>query len=331
MHQQRGIDVRFVRPLSSSMKSYLSGWLITGVILIIDTVWLGLTHYAVKPGSMTAASKGVLVLVGIAALLRGLGSIPRYNTITAKFRYVNVSDIAAWCAVLVCFVPAMCVLSYLCVTVDAPLVEKTLIRFDRAVGFDWLGTYRWVHAHPHVQRILALAYESGRWQLIALPLILGLSGRREALPDFFFLIALASVLLLVVSTPFPASSAFVYFNVNDPNTAATVSDFAALREGTLRVIDLANPQGLISMPSFHTALAVLFAYSLRRVRGLFGLAVALNAAMIVSTPTQGGHYLADVVGGVVLAAVTIRISKARFYRRRTDNVPGIPTIGRSVL
>ncbi|WP_157696128.1 phosphatase PAP2 family protein [Caballeronia temeraria] len=60
------------------------------------------------------------------------------------------------------------------------------------------------------------------------------------------------------------------------------------------------------MPSFHTALAVLFTYSLARFRWLLCIAIPLNVTMIISTPTQGGHYLADVVAGLFLSILTVR-------------------------
>jgi hypothetical protein len=67
-------------------------------------------------------------------------------------------------------------------------VDSSLVRFDRALGFDWPAVYRWVQSHHEVQRILAFAYVSGEWQLIAIPFILGLSGRCEDLSDFFFFV-----------------------------------------------------------------------------------------------------------------------------------------------
>lgn len=320
MPEYKNINLRLVQLWPSDITPYVCGWLFVGTVLFIDAVWLRFAGYTVQTSGIIAACKGVGILGGFAIVLRILRAIPRYESITVRFRYAEIAEIAAWCALIMCFVSSMCVLSYLCVTLNAPAVETSLIRFDRAIGFDWLATYRWMQSHPHVQLVLSLAYESGRWQLIALPFILGLSGQRRALPEFFFLLALASILLLVASTPFPAESAFVYFNVSDPNTASTVSDFAALRSGTLHAIDLANPQGLVSMPSFHTALAVLFMYSLRHIPRLFSFAVILNVVMILSTPTQGGHYLADVAGGLVLAGLTIQMSRTCYRRRLFQRV-----------
>jgi membrane-associated phospholipid phosphatase len=61
-------------------------------------------------------------------------------------------------------------------------------------------------------------------------------------------------------------------------------------------------------------MAVLFTYSLRRLRLLFYIAVPLNVLMILSTPTQGGHYLADVIAGLLLSALTIHTLNAIRHR-----------------
>ena len=314
MIQKDNVGLGHVLSQPSMWRRYILGWIIVTLISLIDVSWLGLSGHSVKWASILAPCRGAGILISLAAILRALNGVSRYQIVTARLHYVKVSDTAAWCALLVCFVSATCVLSYLCVSIHAPLIETRLIAFDRAFGFDWLAVYKWVQAHPRVQKVFQLSYASGQWQLVAIPLILGLSGRREALSEFFFLLVLGSTYLLLISTPFPATSAFVHFNVQDPSASATVPDFALLRDGSLQMIDIANAQGLVSMPSFHTALAVLFTYSLRRLRLLFCIVIPLNVVMILSTPTQGGHYLADVIAGLLLSALTVQTLNAITHR-----------------
>jgi membrane-associated phospholipid phosphatase len=320
MRQNEDVGVHFGQSQQSFWRRYLLGCAIVGVILLIDVTWLHLSNRSVRWAGVEAVGKAIAVMIFIVVTLRAVQRIPRYESVVAKLRYTEVSDTAAWCALLLCFVSSTGILSYLCVTINAPLVDSSLVRFDRTLGFDWPAAYRWVQSHSHVKQVLALAYESGSWQLVAIPVTLGLFGRREDLSDFFFLLVLSSTLLLIISTPFPASSAFVHFKITDPNTVSTVSDFAILRDGTTRTFDLTNMQGLVSLPSFHTTLAVLFTYSLRRVQLLLWVAVVINVAMIVSTPTQGGHYLADVIAGLFLSALTI-FSLKMANRQRTVGHP----------
>jgi hypothetical protein len=288
-------------------RQYFYGWIVVGLVFAIDAVWLGSSNRSVHMGDIVPAAKTVGILLVVAAGLGGLAKIPRYKLITEKLRYTAIACTSAWLMLLLCFIPVTSILSYLCVTVNAPLVDARLVSFDRAIGFDWQSVYSWVHSHHTVQRVLELAYESGGWQLLGIPVILGLTRCYEELSRFVLHVILASILLLVFSTPFPAASAFTHFNIVDPNTAVTVSDFNLLRNGTMRSFDLGHMQGLVSIPSFHTALAVFFAYSLRRNPLFFPVALVVNLPMIISTPTQGGHYLADVFGGMLLAIITIRI------------------------
>jgi membrane-associated phospholipid phosphatase len=51
-------------------------------------------------------------------------------------------------------------------------------------------------------------------------------------------------------------------------------------------------------------------FALRRIRWAFCMATALNAVMLLSTPTVGGHYLADTVAGVLLALISIALTTA---------------------
>lgn len=72
----------------------------------------------------------------------------------------------------------------------------------------------------------------------------------------------------------------------------------------MRVFDLAQMQGLVSLPSYHTAMALFFVQAMRWTRPGMLIIGLLNLLMIVSTPTEGGHYLIDVVAGVGLWALT---------------------------
>ncbi|SEF11208.1 PAP2 superfamily protein [Burkholderia sp. WP9] len=297
---------------------YITGWAAVLAIILVDIAWFRVESYSINGEHLRDPAKIAGIFIGIAVALGLVANIPRYRKITRRLRYAEISDLLAWLTMLSCFTWAGSLLSYLCVTTNAPLIDNSLVRFDLALGFRWPSVYEWVHSHPAVQRVLAWAYASGWWQLIGTPVVLALTRRREELSEFALLFISATIFALLISTPFPAASAFVHFNVTDPNTASSVSDFALLRSGTLRAFDLRSAQGLVSMPSLHTALAVLFAYSLRHVRIISIIACLLNLAMIASTPTQGGHYLADVFSGLVLAFGVIWLSKS--LRQRISSV-----------
>jgi hypothetical protein len=104
----------------------------------------------------------------------------------------------------------------------------------------------------------------------------------------------------------------------------------ALRAGTMRSIALNQLEGLISFPSFHTAAALIFIWTLHAVRYVGWAGIPLNLALIVATPTVGAHYFIDVVGGIVVAFAAIAASRLLCRRaprrRRSVRTAALPRI-----
>ncbi|KWW39858.1 phosphatase PAP2 family protein [Cupriavidus metallidurans] len=289
----------------SNLRRYLIGWFLTLLLAGVDWIWLSATEYDVEDGLAMSTIQSAIGLLLVSTCLYGVSRINRYAPLTEKIRLGEIANVTCWVVLLACFIVACNTLQYLCTTVGAPLVDETLLAFDRALGFEWLTFYRWVHSYETLRQILAAAYLSFYIQLLTIPIILGLTRHHAELSEFVLLIMLAEALLLIISTAVPASSTFVYFGITAPNTSETVSHFHLLRNGSLQII---NPvQGLVSLPSFHTMVAIICTYALRRLPTIFPLAVMLNVVMIASTPTQGGHYLADVLAGIACGVAVILV------------------------
>ena len=99
-----------------------------------------------------------------------------------------------------------------------------------------------------------------------------------------------------------------------------MSHFTLLRAGGLPVIDLDAMQGLISMPSYHCVMSLLLIHAMRRSGLLLPVAAVVNLIVILSTPTEGGHYFLDVLAGVLVAAITIAVLRG-FAALRSATVP----------
>ena len=69
-----------------------------------------------------------------------------------------------------------------------------------------------------------------------------------------------------------------------------------------------DSSGIVSFPSFHTIWAVLSSYALWGFRFLRWPSVICAVLIILSTMTTGWHYFADVLGGLILAFVSIEIA-----------------------
>jgi hypothetical protein len=282
--------------------------LLTAVIAVVDIRGarrVGMT-LALGNAAYFAALAGCAA-IAVATALIGLSHASRYRERALAWRWRESAHALLCIVAIAAFSQAVVVLDYLCVALAPPSIEADLVRFDALLGFHWPDLYRWVRAHTGLQSVLAFAYHASIVQLIAVPFILAIARRHDDLAEFIALFAFALLVAVVVSTPFPAQSAFVHFGIADANTASTVSHYDLLRSGRLRQLSLSESQGLVSLPSFHVMLALLLAHAVRHVRYLFPASVVLNAVMIVSTPTQGGHYLADVIAGIVFGVLSIAV------------------------
>jgi len=296
-------------------------WECVLAVVVLDGVWLAASGHAITRASLTAELASVLLLIIISIALALIAGLPRITATSRGLHYRRFALVAQSGALMVTFTSAMSVLSYLLVAIAPPLVDTQLAAVDAQLGFDWPHLYMWVRTRPTLHLVLQLAYYSGMLQLGLIPTLTGLLGRGDYLREFVTNLMLSCVFLLLISTPWPATGAFAFYGVASPSDLAMVSHFGALRDGTMRVFDLTQMQGLVSLPSYHTAMALFFVQAMRWTRTGLVLAGLLNALMIFATPTEGGHYLVDVIAGVGLWALTVGMLRLAGLRRRAPAVP----------
>ncbi|WP_447406232.1 phosphatase PAP2 family protein, partial [Clostridium perfringens] len=66
-------------------------------------------------------------------------------------------------------------------------------------------------------------------------------------------------------------------------------------------------RGLVSAPSFHTASAVLYIATGWPLARLRWPVLTLSGAMLLATPVEGTHYLADMLIGAAVAGVALSL------------------------
>ncbi len=289
-------------------------WLLIAAIIVLDAI--GLAHFRMH--------------LSWAGLERGSGALVLLVGMTGFYTYQRpndrIADIAHTMALIVAFFAAIAVFSYVATATALPLADAELAAADHALGFDWPIWFAWVEAHPMLWLVLKLAYESAIPQLVVIALYLAFSGQPERNSELLWTMMLSLFVIVPVSVLLPAGGAWVHYDAMRFANLAQVRDFLALRNGTLHELDLPRLEGLINFPSFHTVLAVLFAYVLRKRRALFIAATLLNLVMIVSVLSEGGHYLVDVISGIAVAAgaiwATARLEAA--LGRRSGEAAEIP-------
>jgi len=283
---------------------YVALWLLTAMMILTDWIWASRIGLRVTNSSAAQTMIIISITVAISGLLWAVSRI-HYKEVSRNLFFRNVAHLFMWITILVTFTHVCVVFQYLCVTTDFPLVSNVLISADSALGFHWPDFYRWIKIHHWLDSALDLAYASGGYQLIAIPLILAVTLNSQDYAEFVAQFMVSTILVTLISVPFPAESAFIHFGIHDPDTVSTVSDFALLRSRNIRELAFTSAQGLVSMPSLHAILALCFAYSLRHVRFVFPIGITLNFLMVISTPTRGGHYLSDVLSGLVIGVLVI--------------------------
>jgi hypothetical protein len=205
-------------------------------------------------------------------------------------------------ALWVAFTAAGCVLTYLAATCAWPLHDAVVNDLDNALGFDWLAWRGVVLAKPVLAWALRLAYASLLPQIVFSILFFSTTCLTRRSVELFWLAAVTLLPTALVSALCPVLGPFALFGVGD---TAYLPDVTVLRAGGPWHFALPTMYGIITMPSYHTVLAVLFTYAFRGT-GLVGWGIAgLNAAMLLSIPPIGGHYLADMIAGGAIATLCV--------------------------
>jgi membrane-associated phospholipid phosphatase len=189
-------------------------------------------------------------------------------------------------------------LSYVVGTWGGPFRDDALRRADAQLGFSWTTWRMWLIGHPLLNALLSWIYPQIILATIAVTLLVAME--RDARP-FLRAIAVAFGFTVAGMLLVPAAGN----DLTDPSVAIRL----ALEAGTFRTYDVAQATGLVTMPSFHAVLAVLCALACWPLRWLRWPAALYSVVMLVATVKSGGHYLVDVLAGVVVAFVSAWIAR----------------------
>ena len=208
-------------------------------------------------------------------------------------------------------------LTYVASVTNWPLQDRALLAIDRAMGMDPEVITQYVNDHDWLGGLLVRSYTLIKIILLAIPVVLALTSRFVRLQVFVLAFSLTLIMTLLISTFTPAVGTYYGLNIDPAQFTsldtsmyqAQLRDILALRDGSLRHLELFKITGIVSFPSFHAASAVLYIWALWPVRYVGGAAVVLNILMMASTPVIGAHYMIDVFGGVALAVVGICLAK----------------------
>ena len=218
---------------------------------------------------------------------------------------------------LIWFSCAIAVLNYLVVAFDRPLIDDTLLKWDQALGIDWVELFVTLKGFPGLSQLLTIAYASSLLQIAIVVPVLALLGQVDRLERFFLAFILAAAVTIGFWAAFPSFGAATHLFSTGAIvdlTGATVDrnyvqTLLALKAGLTPHIEMAQMKGLIAFPSFHTVMAVLTVYAAAAVPRGWWPVVMWNAIVLLSVPVDGGHHVVDIAAGLVLAVAAIMASE----------------------
>jgi membrane-associated phospholipid phosphatase len=213
---------------------------------------------------------------------------------------------------------------YLAASGNRPLIDKYLSDIDVALGFDWTGFIALVN-RPYVADVLQFAYFSYTWQFILIMLLL--CGRAEQLLELAAALGVAAGLTVIVFSIAPAMGPAAFYHATPDQFSAFAAAYPfnpirhlqALRSGQPFV--LTKGVGLVSFPSFHTAMALLLTYAVRSMRMVLIPAAVLNGLLVLGALCVGGHYLIDIVVGAVIALASVLLVNLPALSKKPGSQP----------
>jgi hypothetical protein len=230
---------------------------------------------------------------------------------------------------LIVFTSVAAPLSYLAASTGKPWWDQTLYTWDQALGLDWQAYLAFVNERPWLGTSFTLAYQSIIPQTVIAAVALGLTGRTRECRAFVAAFMISGLVSIAISGAMPAMAMFVHLGLHpqdypnlDPAAAFVhVSHLTALRDGTMRMISLDGIEGLITFPSYHAALGIIFARAFWAVPYLRWPGLAINALMVAGTPIDGGHYFVDVLAGILIAVLSLAAVRALSLAHVTSTPP----------
>ena len=209
---------------------------------------------------------------------------------------------------LVCLLGA--VVSYPEAAVTTGFVDPSLERIDHFFRFDWIAWYELVAAHPILQMLGRAAYAGIFISPIVLLSYFAWIDRKPDARRLILSFWLGALLTLIWFPRVPAVGPLAYLWHGPIPYMPTSALFQAqllpqLRDHVVHIVDIGALHGIVCTPSFHTTSALLYIAAAWRIRVLRVPLVVLNCAMLLSTPVEGTHYLADMLGGALIAAIAL--------------------------
>lgn len=302
-------------------------WTMIGATALVVAMAALAGPFRIDWRSYAPVALGCAALVAVAVYYSRFRPEPKFSS-----ALTGTAQIAAFAAV-------GAPLSYVAASAALPLWDAELMTWDRDLGLDWMALLSAMNTHADLHPAFRFAYASFAIQATTTVLALAFANHLIRLRRFLLGFMLATFVTIAVSAVMPAQGVWGHLHLathDYPNIAPVTQSthlavFHGLRDGSFRELMAQGAEGIITFPSLHAALGLLFILAMWPIPYLRWAAVALNVLMIAATPVDGGHYFSDVIAGLAIAlacwAVAARcIERPRSVARRGIAAADAPSI-----
>ena len=189
-------------------------------------------------------------------------------------------------------------LSYLAATVDLPLRDGLFRQMDLALGFDWIAWDAFAWSNPIVMTVLKWVYWSFGVQPIVIIFMLALIRPGARNRELLVATLIGLSITVTLSALLPAYGAQKAYGVAS-SWDSVLTELRAGHRVTMPYL------AIITFPSFHACMALIYTFAMRGTKFWFVAVSILNGIMLLSICPLGYHYLVDLIAGVAIGGLSM--------------------------
>ena len=232
---------------SFAWQAFRLNWLPIVAMGTVLLVAIACTAFSLEPLAF-----GTTIAIGLSPALIAYGSALAFADPKLIFWFGSTAQVILVTAIVG-------PLSYVANALNCPLQDHTLLLIDRAIGLDPQLIAAFVNDHSWLVKYLNNGYGLIKWPLLGIPIALTMVSRLIRLQQFVLALNIALAVTIVISIFVPAVGTYYGLNLSpaerfplldSSNYVAQLRDIVALRNGSLRHLELFKLVGIVSFPSF---------------------------------------------------------------------------------
>jgi membrane-associated phospholipid phosphatase len=217
---------------------------------------------------------------------------------------------------------------YIAARLPVEFQDNRLARMDQTLGIDLPTILHGLESLPRCKWFLDVCYDSLLIFVVIAIMVPPVCGHLRRSKEYVVAGIASALIAYPVFALFPALGPWAYFQYpSSTDQQIFEKAIVALKNQQPFIMNYLRIEGIITIPSFHTILALLAAFALWPIRVLRWPAVILALLITISTITTGWHYVTDVLAGILVVIASCLIARGYSWCERN----ALSADGRRVL